>query len=134
VFATLPGLSYSSLLITTDVPLVLLWSVMLYAWVMLVKRQSMGFAVLLGVAVGLGLLTKQAMVYAVLCILCHAVVSQQARNALKGGRGIVAAAIALALFAPNVIWNAENGFPTVRHTEGNIGPISLHSSVAAARL
>ena len=61
------------------------------------------------------------MVYAVLCIACHAVVSQEARNALKGGRGIVAAAIALALFAPNVIWNAENGFPTVRHTEANIG-------------
>jgi 4-amino-4-deoxy-L-arabinose transferase-like glycosyltransferase len=121
VFATLPGVSYSSLLITTDVPLVLMWSVMLYAWVMLVKRQSMGFAVLLGVAVGLGLLTKQAMVYAVLCIGCHAAVSQEARNALKGGRGIVAAAIALILFAPNVIWNAENGFPTVRHTETNIG-------------
>lgn len=121
VFATLPGVSYSSLLITTDVPLVLFWSIMLYAWVMLVKRQSMVFAVLLGVAIGFGLLTKQAMVYAFLCIGIHAAVSQEARNALKGGRGIVAAAIALVLFAPNVIWNAENGFPTVRHTETNIG-------------
>jgi 4-amino-4-deoxy-L-arabinose transferase-like glycosyltransferase len=121
VFATLPGVSYSSLLITTDVPLVLLWTVMLYAWVMLVKRQSMGFAVLLGVAIGLGLLAKQAMIYAALCIACHAVVSQEARDALKGGRGIVAAVLALVLFAPNVIWNAENGFPTVRHTETNIG-------------
>ena len=27
----------------------------------------------------------------------------------------------LALFAPNVIWNAQHGFPTVRHTETNIG-------------
>ena len=42
VFATLPGVSYSSLLITTDVPLILFWSVMLYAWVMLVKRKSLG--------------------------------------------------------------------------------------------
>ena len=121
VFATLPGVSYSSLLITTDVPLVLLWTVMLFAWVMLVKRQSMAFAVLLGVSIGVGLLAKQAMIYAVLCIACHAVVSQEARNALKGGRGIVAAALALALFAPNVIWNAQNDFPTVRHTETNIG-------------
>ena len=121
VFATLPGVSYSSLLITTDVPLVLVWSITLYAWVMLVKRQSMAFAVLLGVAIGFGLLTKQAMIYAVLCIGTHAVVSQEARNALKGGRGIVAAALAVVLFAPNVIWNAENGFPTVRHTGTNIG-------------
>jgi len=121
IFATLPGVSYSSLLITTDVPLVVMWTIMLYAWVMLVKRQSMGFAILLGVAIGFGLLAKQAMVYAFLCIGCHAVVSQEARNALKGGRGIVATLIALALFAPNVIWNAQHDFPTVRHTETNIG-------------
>ncbi|MGA9604515.1 MAG: glycosyltransferase family 39 protein, partial [Methyloceanibacter sp.] len=46
VFATLPGVSYSSILITTDVPLILFWIIALYFWVMLVKRQSMGFAVL----------------------------------------------------------------------------------------
>src|SRR4029078_7911818 len=57
VFATVPGVS--SLLITTDVPLILFWTIALYAWIMLVKRQSMGFAVLLGLAGGLGLLTQQ---------------------------------------------------------------------------
>jgi 4-amino-4-deoxy-L-arabinose transferase-like glycosyltransferase len=121
VFATLPGVSYSSNLITTDVPLVLFWTITLYAWVMLVKRQSMGFAILLGVSIGLGLLAKQAMVYAFLCIACHAAVSSEARNALKSGRGIVAVLIALALFSPNVIWNAQNDFPTVKHTGTNIG-------------
>ena len=90
VFATAPGVSYSSHLMTTDVPLILLWTVMLYFWVMLVKRKSMGFAILLGVAVGVGLLAKQAMIYAVFCAACHAAVSREAREALKGGRGLVA--------------------------------------------
>jgi len=121
VFDTVPGVSYSSLLITTDVPLILFWIIALYAWIMLVKRQSMGFAVLLGVTLGLGLLTKQAIIYAVLCIICHAAVSREAREALKGGRAIVAALIAAALFSPNVIWNAGHGFPTVQHTGANIG-------------
>jgi 4-amino-4-deoxy-L-arabinose transferase-like glycosyltransferase len=121
VFDTLPGVSYSSLLITTDVPLILLWTIALYFWVMLLKRQSIGFAVLFGVAIGLGLLAKQAMIYAMLCVACHALVSREAREALKGGRGVMAALIALALFAPNVIWNAQHGFPTVRHTGANIG-------------
>lgn len=121
VFDTLPGVSYSSLLITTDVPLILFWTIALYFWVMLVKRQSMGYAVLFGVAVGLGLLAKQAMIYAVLCIACHALVSREAREALKGARAIVAVLIALALFAPNIVWNAEHGFPTVKHTSANIG-------------
>jgi 4-amino-4-deoxy-L-arabinose transferase-like glycosyltransferase len=121
VFDTLPGVSYSSLLITTDVPLILFWTIALYFWVMLVKRQSMAFAILLGVAVGFGLLAKQAMIYAVLCVACHALVAREAREALKGGRGIVAALIALAVFAPNIVWNAEHGFPTVKHTSANIG-------------
>jgi dolichyl-phosphate-mannose-protein mannosyltransferase len=121
IFATLPGVSYSSLLITTDVPLIVCWSIMLYAWMMLVRRQSLGYAILLGVAIGFGLLAKQAMLYVFLCIGVHAAVSKEARDALRGGRGILAAAIALLLFAPNVVWNAEHGFPTVRHTETNIG-------------
>ena len=120
VFATLPGVSYSSQLITTDVPLILLWTIMLYFWVMLVKRQTMGYAILLGVAIGIGLLAKQAMIYAVLCAACHAALSRDARDALKGGRGIVAAVIALALFSPNIVWNAQNDFPTAKHTGANI--------------
>ena len=31
VFATVPGVSYSSLLITTDVPLILFWTIAIYA-------------------------------------------------------------------------------------------------------
>ena len=121
VFATLPGVSYSSLLITTDVPLVLFWSIALYAWVMLVKRQQLRFAVLLGIATGLGLLSKQAMIYVVLCAACHVVLSRDARDALKGGRGLVACLIALALAAPMLIWNAEHDFVTFQHTATNIG-------------
>ncbi|HEY8264536.1 MAG TPA: glycosyltransferase family 39 protein [Methyloceanibacter sp.] len=121
VFATLPGVSYSSMLITTDVPLVLFWSLALYAWIMLVKGGEMRFAVLLGMAVGLGLLSKQAMIYFVLCATCHAIFSRDAREALRGGRGIVAAAIALAFAAPMLIWNAQHDFVTFQHTATNIG-------------
>jgi len=121
VFATAPGVSYSSQLMTTDVPLIFMWTVMLYFWVMLVKRKSMGFAILLGIAIGIGLLAKQAMIYAVLCAACHAAMSREAREALKGGRGLVAVLVAVALFSPNIVWNAQNGFPTAKHTGANIG-------------
>jgi 4-amino-4-deoxy-L-arabinose transferase-like glycosyltransferase len=138
LFATAPGVSYSSQLMTTDVPLILMWTVMLYFWVMLVKRKSMGFAILLGVAIGVGLLAKQAMIYAILCAGCHAAVSREAREALKGGRGLVAIVIALALFSPNIVWNAQNDFPTAKHTGANIGwqypyvhPINLLAYVIA---
>jgi len=121
LFATLPGVSYASALITTDAPLIFLWTLMLFFWVMLVKRKSMGFAILLGAAIGTGLLAKQAMIYAVLCIACHAIVSREAREALKGGRALAAGLIAIALFSPNILWNAEHGWPTAKHTGDNMG-------------
>jgi hypothetical protein len=57
----------------------------------------------------------------VLCIACHAIVSREAREALKGGRAIVAGLIAVALFSPNIVWNAEHGWPTAKHTGDNMG-------------
>ena len=89
VFATLPGVSYASALITTDAPLIFLWTLTLLLWVLLVKRKCMELAILLGLAIGTGLLAKQAMLYAVMCIACHAIVSRDARQALAGGRGVV---------------------------------------------
>ena len=121
VFATLPGVSYASLLITTDAPLIFLWSAMLFCWVMLLNRKSMGFAILLGLVIGVGLLAKQAMIYSLLCIACHAAISHEARAAVKGGRWLIVVLIALALFSPNIVWNAEHGFPTAKHTGANIG-------------
>ena len=89
---------------------------------MLVKRQSMGFAILLGVAIGLGLLAKQAMIYVVLCVACHAIFSREAREALKGGRGIVAAADrACPVRAERRSGTPSMAFPPYRHTEANIG-------------
>jgi len=129
--------SYSSNLMTTDVPVILMWTVMLFFWVVLVKRPTFGLAVLLGAAIGIGLLAKQAMIYAVLCIVCHAAVSREARAALKGGRGFAAAAVALLVFSPNIIWNVQNGFAMAKHTGANIDwqapyvhPVNLFEFIA----
>jgi len=137
VFATLPGVSYSSHLMTTDVPLILMWTIMLFFWVVLVKRPTIGLAVLLGAAIGIGLLAKQAMIYAVLCIACHAAVSREASEALKGGRGFAAAAVALLVFSPNIVWNVQNGFAMAKHTGANIDwqapyvhPVNLFEFIA----
>src|SRR5690606_17092404 len=63
VFATLPGISLSAGIISTDVPLLFFWAVALYALVRLLDSDRWWPAVLLGVALGLGLNAKYAMVY-----------------------------------------------------------------------
>jgi len=52
--------------------------------------------------------------------------SQPVREALKGGRGVVAIVIALALFGPNIAWNAQHSFESAQQTAAistSISPI-----------
>jgi 4-amino-4-deoxy-L-arabinose transferase-like glycosyltransferase len=130
--ATLPGISLSSLIISTDVPLLLCWSVAFFGWVRLVESRRLSYAVLVGAALGIGLLAKYAALYFVLCIGVDALTDRRAREALQGGRAFVIALFALALVAPNLLWNATHGFATFSHTAANAnwsGP-SIHPDSA----
>src|SRR5688572_16058438 len=63
-FATLPGVSLSAGIISTDVPLLLCWAVALWAFIELIERPEAWWpSLVLGVAFGLGLNAKYAMVF-----------------------------------------------------------------------
>src|SRR4029078_2623791 len=121
VFATLPAASFSSLLISTDVPLLACWTLALYGWIKLVETKRFEYAVLIGVSLGFGLLAKYAAAYFLFCIAIDAISDRHARQALRGGRGLAALAIALAIVAPNLACNGNHSFATVEHTAGNAG-------------
>ena len=80
-FATLPGVSLSAGIISTDVPLLFFWSLALIAFVHLVRPGS-GWApaLALGVALGLGLNAKYAMAYFVLCSIVYFLVTPRHRG------------------------------------------------------
>ena len=119
VFDTLPMIAFLAAAVTTDVPLVLFWSIALYLWTMLIERNSMAWAVALGLTIGAGLLAKYAMIYFALCMACQAIFSAEAREALRGRRALAIALLALALIAPNLYWNYAHGFITFQHTANN---------------
>lgn len=116
---TLPAVSYSSMIMSTDAPLLLFWSLALLAYALLIKyRDGMAAIVLLGVAFGLGLNAKYAMAYFLLCLLVHAVISAPGRLALR--RSVPALLVGACFILPNVFWNATNGWATVGHTADNV--------------
>ncbi len=119
VFATLPGIAFSAGIISTDVPLLLFWALALLAFAALLNGGGWLAAAGLGVALGLGLLSKYAMVYFLMCAVVFAAWSGAWRRLLGDGRIYAALAIAAAIVAPNVLWNIENGFATVAHTADN---------------
>ncbi len=123
--AILLGLSgavaFSSRIISTDVPLLFFWAVALLAYIKLLQGGDWRWGVLLGVAFGLGMLAKYAMIYFVLGVAGAALIDRDARALLRSPLLWIAAAIGVALILPNVIWNAQNGFVTLTHTGHNIG-------------
>ena len=100
------------------------------------RANASRYALLVGAAIGLGLLAKYAAIYFLLCVAIDAWSDKQARAALGGGRGIAALAIALALIAPNLVWNATHHFATFAHTAENAGwkELPIHFTAGLAVL
>jgi 4-amino-4-deoxy-L-arabinose transferase-like glycosyltransferase len=119
VYATLPGVVFSSLIISTDVPLLFFWALALLAIWQLYTRPSLRWAVVLGVAFGLGFLAKYAMAYILLGLLVFAVIGPRQPWRAAGRYLVLAAVVALAVIAPNIVWNASHGWATVGHTAAN---------------
>lgn len=101
---------------TTDAPLLLMWALcMALTWRALqtpAGTSPLPWWALAGLALGLGLLSKYTMA---------AITASWALLLLKHWRRhglgmVMAGALALAVFAPNILWNASNGWPTLGHT------------------
>ncbi len=119
VYAAMPGTSISAILISTDVPLLLFWSLAMLALVYHVERPSWALGLAMGAAIGLGLNAKYAMGFFVLCYAVYAVVSPAARSSLKHPGTWAGFVLAVALIAPNLLWNAHHQFATFEHTREN---------------
>jgi 4-amino-4-deoxy-L-arabinose transferase-like glycosyltransferase len=115
----LPGVAFSSNIISTDALLLPLWSIALFSMWRLITTRAWVWAAVLGAAIGLGALAKYAMLYFVLCSALAAWWVAPVRQALGGGRALLAAAIMLAILAPNIVWNVQNDFATAQHTAAN---------------
>ena len=118
---TLPGVSVSSFLITTDAPLLLFWSGALFVLARMIKAGKAATTnyALLGALIGLGLLSKYAMLYFPVAAAVAALLSAPVRKILIRPQITLSALVAMAIFAPNIAWNAANEFQTVAHTAAN---------------
>ena len=99
--------------VTTDTPLLLCWALALWAlWQAVALRRQGGWA-LLALALGVGLLDK----YTIAAWLPGALLWVLWQGRPRDLLGLAAAAAgALLLLSPNLLWNAAQGWPTLRHT------------------
>ncbi|NNL88817.1 MAG: phospholipid carrier-dependent glycosyltransferase, partial [Marinicaulis sp.] len=121
LWLVLPGVTLSSFVIATDAPLLFFWSVSLFAFLQIANRIENGLPIflLLGAGLGLGLMSKYAMIYFLLAGLLTVVFEKSIRSEFATWKTAVSLLVAMALVFPNVIWNANNNFQTVLHTADN---------------
>ena len=86
VYATLPGVSASAGIISTDVPLLFCWAAALLGLVGLIETRGWLPALVLGAALGLGLNAKYAMAYFVVCLSVYLAVTPEHRGLVRDKR------------------------------------------------
>lgn len=119
-YLLMPGIILSSGVISTDGVLFPFWCLALYLFWRL-REQDLGWlgAVTLGAAIGVGFLSKYAMLYFAIGVALTCLIDKPTRAAVLSPKGGAFIAAAIFVFAPHMIWNAANEFKTVSHTVDN---------------
>jgi 4-amino-4-deoxy-L-arabinose transferase-like glycosyltransferase len=114
------GSVFSARIVSTDLPLVLFLALALFAYVRLLQRADWRWALVLGFAVGAGLLAKYAMIYFLAGLALAGALEKRSRVLLAKHELWLALGSAAIVVSPNIMWNAANGFLTLRHAGGNV--------------
>lgn len=131
-YLTAPGVSYSAWLMSTDVPLLLCWACGLYAFLRATDDPGYRWAILCGIAVGIGLLAKYAMIYFFWGVALTAIAGIRKRP--LGARSLMIVLIAAVIALPNIWWNLVHGNPAVRNIAANAGWTHPQYSLGSASL
>ena len=109
-----------------DTPLSLFWIVFIYVFHKLITENKPYYWYVLGITLGLALLSKYNAVLLPVSAFIYLAFSKEHRFHLKRKEPYIALLIALAVFMPVVIWNIENGFASfgfqLRHGLGGNVP------------
>ncbi|MGE0257770.1 MAG: ArnT family glycosyltransferase [Alphaproteobacteria bacterium] len=116
-YLTAPGTSLSSYIVSTDAALLPCWAAALYAFIRARDSDRSGWWIGVGIAAGIGLLAKYAMVYWLISAFGFVLLIPDERRHFRPLLG--AAGIAALLYLPNLWWNWSNGFVSYLHLRDN---------------
>ncbi len=116
LFLTMPLVSFNSLFITTDAPLLFFWTLALLLFLKAQESNQWAIWILAGGVGGLGLLSKYTFILFPAGFLVYAAISKEGRELLANPRFWVACGLAIVLLLPNLWWNYQHDFISFQHT------------------
>lgn len=102
------------ILATVDTPFALFWLLALYSGVKALKTGDGKWWYLKDIALGLGMLSKYIMVLFVPAFLIFLLLSKEHRHWLRRKEPYIGSIMALLIFSPVIIWNAQNDWASFR--------------------
>lgn len=115
-FITLPVVGFGQWFMTTDAPLLFFGALSLWAYQRAFETDRWRDWLLVGLALGLGALSKYTMVFFALGMGLHLLTQPDRWQRLTSPRLGLAGLLALAILAPNLAWNAAHQFASFKHT------------------
>ena len=134
-----PLYSAGAVLMTIDAPFILFWGLGVYVFRKAVIWEAGGrrwgvekafstshiphptpYWYLLGIIIGLGLLTKYTMALIYPCIALFLLFSKNDRFWLMRKEPYIAIVLSIVIFSPVIIWNFQHDWVTIRHTAGQV--------------
>jgi hypothetical protein len=122
MWVAMPLVSIGALFVTPDAPLVVFWTLGLAALVELWRSGEKGWLIGLGLALGLALQSKFTAAFFAAGIALALVATPSLRRWLLSPALYAGLAVALVIFAPFVVWNAEHGWATFAKQLGRAPP------------
>ena len=120
-FLIIPAASLSSFLISTDLLLLLFWSLTMVKLLEIRNNDSIINFFLLGLFLGLAFLAKYAAIYFFISLVLLIIVDKKTLSVFKKKpfRVLIFLTTFLFVLLPNIFWNLNNGWVTLSHTSDN---------------
>lgn len=133
IIQIIPLFHTQGVIMTIDPPFILFWTLALYLFWKACGEPApaggdgtqeaadphTGSWLLLGITIGLGLMTKYTMVLFYLCAFLFIVTSAGQRHWLLKKEPYLAFILSVAVFSPVIIWNMNHDWVSLRHTAGH---------------
>ena len=121
IFLFIPAVSFSSFIISTDLFLLLFWTLSLNELIKINNEQGLKNFILLGIFLGLSFLSKYAAIYFIICLFVLILFDKRFRKIfLDNLLGFCLTFLCVfVIIVPNIIWNFNNDWITLQHTSDN---------------
>ncbi len=130
-FLFIPAVSFSSFIISTDLFLLLFWTLSLNELIKISKYQKIRNFILLGIFLGLGILSKYAAIYFILCLFILIIIDKNFRKIFFDNyvKFFISFLCFIVILLPNFIWNVNNNWVTLQHTSDNANFENIQLSI-----